>query len=213
MGARDDEQVADMEQPEAEKTTAQVTEEPEEEVTALLKELEESKEKQAEYLDGWQRSRAELANARKRFQREQEQAYANARADVLVRLLPIVDDLERALDAVPPDQANCDWLEGMKLVLHKFNVMLKQEGVERIEAVGQQFDPYYHQAVTHEPSETVPEGHVIQEVQKGYKVDDRVLRPSIVRVSSGPLVEPEAEAAQDSLGAEKAVDEEQHPPD
>jgi molecular chaperone GrpE len=209
MGVQDDEQVPDVEQPEVEGTTEQVTEEPEDEVASLLQELEDSRCKQAEYLDGWQRSRAELANARRRFQREQEQAYANARTDVLVRLLPVVDDLERAFDAVPRDQADKDWLEGVKLVLHKFKVVLKQEGVEPIEAVGHEFNPYYHQAVTHEPSETVPEGHVIQEVQKGYRVDDRVLRPSIVRVSSGPLVEPEAGAAEDSPGEGSAVEEEQ----
>jgi molecular chaperone GrpE len=205
MEVRDDDQVLDMEQAEAEpeEPVEQVTEEPEDEVTALLQELEESKEKQAEYLDGWQRARAELANARKRFQREQQQAYTNAKADVLVRLLPIMDDLERAFGAVPEDLSDAGWIEGIKLVLRKFDQLLKQEGVAPIEAAGQEFDPYYHQAVTHEPSETVPSGHVIEEIQKGYKVDDRVLRPSIVRVSSGPLAEPEAEAAEKPTGEEE----------
>ena len=205
MEVRDDDQVLDMEQAEAEpeEPVEQVTEEPEDEVTALLQELEESKEKQAEYLDGWQRARAELANARKRFQREQQQAYTNAKADVLVRLLPIMDDLERAFGAVPEDLSDAGWIEGIKLVLRKFDQLLKQEGVAPIEAAGQEFDPYYHQAVTHEPSETVTSGHVIEEIQKGYKVDDRVLRPSIVRVSSGPLAEPEAEAAEKPTGEEE----------
>jgi molecular chaperone GrpE len=202
MGVRDDDQVLDVEEAEAEpgEPVEQATEEPEDEVTALLQELEESKEKQAEYLDGWQRARAELANARKRFQREQQQAYTNAKADVLVRLLPIMDDLERAFGAVPQDLLDAGWIEGIKLVLRKFEQLLKQEGVAPIEAADQEFDPYYHQAVTHEPSETVPSGHVIEEIQKGYKVDDRVLRPSVVRVSSGPLAEPEAEGAEESAG-------------
>ncbi|MCL7452304.1 MAG: nucleotide exchange factor GrpE [Anaerolineae bacterium] len=207
MGVRDD-KVREMEQSqaEAEGTAEQVIDEPEDEVTALLQELEESKEKQAEYLDGWQRARAELANARKRFQREQEQAYRNAKADVLVRLLPIMDDLERAFEAIPEDELQTNWIEGMKLVLRKFEMLLKQEGVAPIEAAGQEFDPYYHQAVTHETSGTVPDGHVIEEVQKGYKVDDRVLRPSIVRVSSGPLVEPEADK-EGAPGEEPAIEE------
>lgn len=211
MGARDDDQVLEIEQAEdqSEEPIEQATEEPEDEVTALLQELEESKEKQAEYLDGWQRARAELANARKRFQREQQQAYTNARADVLVRLLPIMDDLERAFASVPQDLSDAGWIEGIKLVLRKFEGLLKQEGVAPIEAAGQEFDPYYHQAVTHEPSENVPSGHVIEEIQKGYQIDDRVLRPSVVRVSSGPLAEPGAEAPEGSPGEETGDQEEQ----
>jgi molecular chaperone GrpE len=211
MEARDEDQVLDMEQAQAEpeEPTEQVTEESEDQLTALLQELEESKEKQAEYLDGWQRARAELANARKRFQREQQQSYTNAKADVLVRLLPIMDDLERAFDAVPQDLSDAGWIGGIKLVLRKFEQLLKQEGVTAIEATGQEFDPYYHQAVTHEPSETVPSGHVIEEIQKGYKVDDRVLRPSIVRVSSGPLADPEAQTAEESTRKEESAEEEQ----
>jgi molecular chaperone GrpE len=166
---------------------AEREEEAVDEVSALLEELEEAKRKEAEYLDGWQRARAELANARKRFQREQEQAYAGARADVLVRMLPVVDDFERAFATLPEEMEEEEkaWLGGVRLIWRKFQALLQQEGVSTIEAVGQEFDPYLHQAVTHEPSETVPEGHVIDEMQRGYQMDGRVLRPSIVRVSSG----------------------------
>lgn len=163
-------------------------------VAALLEELEEAKRKEAEYLDGWQRARAELANARKRFQREQEQAYAGARADVLARVLPVVDDFDRAFVTLPEEVGEDEkaWLGGLRLIWRKLQALLEQEGVSPIEAAGQEFDPYLHQAVTHEPSETVPEGHVIDEMQKGYQMDGRVLRPSIVRVSSGPPEPPEA---------------------
>lgn len=167
-------------------------------VSALLQELEEAKKKEAEYLDGWQRARAELANARKRFQREQEQAYANARADLLGRVLPIVDDFERAFATLPAEAEEEPWLGGVRLIWRKFQTLLQQEGVTAIEAAGQEFDPYLHQAVTHEPSQTVPEGHVIDEMQKGYQMDGRVLRPSIVRVSSGA---PQAEAAEEPAEA------------
>lgn len=160
---------------------------------ALRKELEEARAKEAEYLDGWQRARAELSNARKRFQREQQQAYANAKADLLVRLLPIVDDFERAFETLPDDLSSHKWVEGIKLVQHKAQGLLEQEGVAPIEAAGQQFDPFRHQAVTHEPSDEVPEGHVIAEMQRGYSMGDRVLRPCMVRVSAGPPVEPEPE--------------------
>jgi len=157
------------------------------ELTKLRQELEEAHAQEAEYLDGWQRARAELANARKRFQREQEQAYTNAKAGIFAYLLPVIEDFERAFDTVPEEVADLPWLEGMRLVQRKFQRLLEQEGVETIEATGQEFDPFFHEAVTHEPSETVAAGHVIGELQRGYKMGDRVLRPSMVRVSAGSL--------------------------
>jgi molecular chaperone GrpE len=176
---------------EAEISTAEEPEEPLDELETLRLALEEAKAQEAEYLDGWQRARAELANARKRFQRDREQAYGNAKADILVRLLPIVDDFERAFATLPDDLAGQTWLEGIRLIQQKFTKLLEQEGVTPIEAEGEAFDPFVHEAVTHEPSQAVPEGHIIAEVQRGYKVGDRVLRPCAVRVSSGPLAEPE----------------------
>jgi molecular chaperone GrpE len=166
----------------------------------LHRQLEEAKAKEIEYLDGWQRARAELSNARKRFQREQEQAYSNAKADLLARLLPIVDDFERAFESLPENPASPTWVEGVSLVLHKLQVLLAQEGVTGIEAAGQSFDPFRHQAVTHELSDTVPEGQVIGELQKGYMFGERVLRPSVVRVSSGPPSEPEPAPETESAG-------------
>jgi molecular chaperone GrpE len=182
-----------------EETLAQVLEqggeeEAVDEAASLRQQLEEARAKEAEYLDGWQRARAELANARKRFQREQEQAYASARADLLTRLLPIVDDFARAFQTLPDNPSSAAWTEGIELIYRKFLLLLEQEGVEPIEAAGQAFDPFLHQAVTHEPSADVLDGHVIAEMQKGYRVGDRVLRPSVVRVSSGPP-EPEPDSA------------------
>ena len=185
-----------------------------EELDVLRQELEEAREKEAEYLDGWQRARAELSNARKRFQREQQRAYANAKADLLVRMLPIIDDFERAFETLPEDLASDAWVEGVKLVQYKALGLLEQEGVAPIDAVGQDFDPSLHQAVTHEPSEEVPEGHVIAEMQRGYTIGDRVLRPCMVRVSAGsppepePVEEPDPEEQTDSAGGEPASTEE-----
>jgi molecular chaperone GrpE len=185
-----------------------------EELDALRQELEGVRAKEAEYLDGWQRARAELSNARKRFQREQQRAYANAKADLLVRLLPIIDDFERAFETLPEDLSSDTWVEGVKLVQHKALGLLEQEGVVPIDAVGQEFDPSLHQAVTHEPSEEVPEGHVIAEMQRGYTIGDRVLRPCMVRVSAGsppepePVEEPDPEEQTDSAEEEPASTEE-----
>ena len=152
---------------------------------ALRQELEATKAREAEYLDGWQRSRAELANARKRFQREQEQAYSGAQADLLIRMLPVVDDLERALETLPRNLSGLTWIQGIILIQRKLQLILEQAGVAAIEAAGKEFDPFLHEAVTHEPSDTVPAGQIISELQRGYRMGDRILRPSMVRVSSG----------------------------
>jgi len=184
------------------------------ELEALRRELEDAHAKEAEYLDGWQRARAELANARKRFQREQQQSYSNAKADVLVRLLPIIDDFERALETLPEDLQDHRWVEGIKLIQCKAQGLLEQEGVTPIDAVSQEFDPLLHQAVTHEPCDDVPEGHVIGQMQRGYRLGDRVLRPCMARVSAGPPPEPQLEEGasaeeQSSDAEEKAASAEQ----
>ena len=177
------------------------------ELAALRQDLEQTKAKEAEYLDGWQRARAELSNARKRFQRDQEQAYANATAQVMTRLLPIVDDLERAFSTLPHNLSGLTWIGGILLIQRKLELLLEQEGVVPIEAVGQPFDPFAHEAVTHEPSDTVAEGLVISELQKGYKMGDRVLRPAMVRVSSGPASQPQAESKPVEAPTQEPADE------
>lgn len=162
-------------------------------LTQLRKELEEVCAREAQYLDGWQRARAELDNARKRFRREQEQVWAAALADTLARVLPVLDDMERAIETLPEDLSDHPWVEGVALIRRKLDQLLMQAGVEPVETEGQEFDPFTHQAVTHEPSDTVQAGHIIAELQKGYRMGDRILRPSMVRVSSGPAGEPEQE--------------------
>lgn len=165
------------------------------ELEQLRQRLEEATAREAENLDGWQRARAELDNARKRFRREQEQTWTVAQADTLARVLPVVDDMERATETLPAELADHPWIEGILLIQRKLGQLLVQAGVEPVEAEGQEFDPFAHQAVTHEPSEDVPAGHVIAELQKGYRIGDRILRHSMVRVSSGPpqYLEPEPE--------------------
>lgn len=162
------------------------------ELTALKQQLEETRARETEYLDGWRRARAELANARKRFEREQEQAYTNAKAYLLTRLLPIADDFERAFATLPDNLLGLTWIEGVLLIQRKLQLLLEQEGVTPIQAEGQPFDPLLHQAVTHEPSDSVPEGHIIGELQRGYRLGEQVLRPTMVRVSSGSPPAPAA---------------------
>jgi len=149
----------------------------------LRKELAALQAKSAEYLDGWQRARAELANYRKRVEREQAEFSKYANGTLITRLLPILDDLQRAFQTLPADLRGLTWVEGIALIERKLNAILESEGLSVIEAVGQHFDPTIHQAVLQEETDQHEDGVVIAEFQKGYKLYDRVLRPSYVKVA------------------------------
>jgi len=151
-----------------------------EEFDALKKQLEELQVQAAEYKDGWQRAVADFQNYRKRVERENGEVYQNAVAGIIKRYLPILDDLERALAARPADMA---WVEGIELIYRKLQVILEAEGVKRIEAEGQVFDPNLHEAISQEPAEGHESGQVIAVVQNGYKLGERVIRPAMVRVA------------------------------
>jgi molecular chaperone GrpE len=138
----------------------------------------------AEYLEGWQRARAEFANARKRMERDRSEARRNATIDVVSGLLPILDDFERALDTVPGEIATNNWFEGVALVHRKLRSILESVDIERIEAVGQPFDPNVHEAVLQEESDEHESGTVIKELQTGYRLNDRVIRPAMVVVAA-----------------------------
>ena len=154
---------------------------------ATRNELEALKAKSAEYLEGWQRARAEFANYKRRVEKEQGEAYQNATARVISRFLDVNDDFDRALKEKPGDltdpEAMARWATGMELIQRKLHNLLEAEGVERLEAEGQPFDPQRHEAVTQEDSETHEPGQIIGVVRQGYKLGDRVIRPAMVRVA------------------------------
>lgn len=153
------------------------------ELTALKKEFEALQAKSEEYLDGWQRERAEFANYRKRMEREREQMRENLTGDLIRRYLEVLDDLERALKNRPKDDEGAAWAEGIELIYRKLAGILESEGVELLEAEGQPFDPNLHEAISQEPSDDHESGHVIEVVKNGYRLGDRVLRPAMVRVA------------------------------
>jgi molecular chaperone GrpE len=162
----------------------EAVEEAERELT-LEEQLAEAQAEAARNLEGWQRTQAEFANARKRLERQRAEAYSNANADLATRLLPVVDDFERALDNAPAGVGVEDngWVSGVELVYRKLHSILESMGVIRIEAVGQQFDPNLHEALGQEASGQYESGIVTREMQKGYRLGDRVIRPSLVYVS------------------------------
>ncbi len=150
------------------------------ELEALMKRLEEAEAKVAEHLDGWQRAQAEFINYKNRVQRDQEMMRITMKGDIIRKYLPVLDDLERALQNHPAGDA---WVGGIELIARKLQSILESEGVKRIEAEGQPFDPIFHEAISHEPSDGVESGHIIAVVQNGYMFGERVIRPALVRVA------------------------------
>lgn len=147
---------------------------------ALIQQLKEAEAKIVEYKDGWARSQAEFQNFRKRVERDNESFKVSTKGDIIKKVLPVLDDLERALHNRPADNG---WADGIELVVRKFQNILDMEGVKKIEAKGAAFDPNFHEAISHEPSEEVESGHVIEVIQNGYVIGERVIRPALVRVA------------------------------
>jgi molecular chaperone GrpE len=137
-----------------------------------------------EYYDLLLRKTAEFDNYRKRVERERQAQAESAAAGVLRELLPLVDDLERALKAESGEGTD-SYRRGVELILKRLEDTLKRRGVTPIEALGADFDPNYHQAVVHEPAEGRRDGEVIEEFSRGYMLGDRLLRPSMVKVAKG----------------------------
>ena len=188
-----EEKLNQSEQQEVEQTEAEVFEEAAEELIeaevltdeeeALTNELEEWQSKASEYLDGWQRSRADFANYKKRVERDQAQVSQNATANVIKRFLEVMDDLELALKNRPQDGDGVAWSDGVELVYRKFTSILEAEGVTPMQAEGQYFDPNLHEAITNEDNSDYESGQIIEVLKQGYLIADRVLRPAMVRVA------------------------------
>lgn len=149
----------------------------------LLAELEAERVRSADFLEQAQRSRAELVNYRRRTEQEIEQIRQHAGERLITRLLPVIDDFHRALDAVPDDERENSWLQGVLLIERKLWSIMESEGVRPIEALGKRFDPSLHEAVTIEDGAQGAET-VVAEFQRGYTLHDRVIRPSMVKVGN-----------------------------
>jgi len=161
------------------------TPEPESAEPPTLEEQLAAAQAEAEdYKDRWLRSQAEFANARKRMEKQRLDTYTNATVNVMDKLLPIVDDFERAMESLPAEMSESSWLEGIQLVQRKLLATLENFNVTPIEAVGQPFDPNLHEAITQEPTDEFESGVVCRVMQTGYKIGDRVIRPSLVVVAA-----------------------------
>jgi molecular chaperone GrpE len=132
------------------------------------------------------RSQADFDNYRKRSAREKEDAIKYANSSLLEKLIPIIDNFELGLAHAADNAGNSPILAGMSMVAKQLTDFLADAGATPIDATGQPFDPNLHEAIAHEQSATVPEGKVIRQVRKGFKLKDRLLRPANVIVSKGP---------------------------
>jgi len=166
-------------QPEVEAMPANA-EQVQSQIDALQNQLAQAEAKISEYKDSWARAQAEFQNYKKRVERDNELTYVSMKGDVIKKVLPVLDDLERALQNRAEGDA---WANGVELIARKLQNILENEGAKRIEAKGAAFDPNFHEAISHEPSDDVESGCVIDVVQNGYMLGERVIRPALVRVA------------------------------
>jgi molecular chaperone GrpE len=150
-----------------------------EDIETLKARLEEEKSKAESYLANWQRAAADYQNLKRRAEKEREEYGRLAAAALVISILPLLDDLERALQSVDIRLAGLTWVDGIRLIYRKFQAILEAAGVTEIKAEGETFDPNLHEAVMYGEGE---EGKVVSEVQKGYRLGERVIRPAMVVV-------------------------------
>ena len=148
------------------------------------KALAEKDEKIAELNDRYLRLMAEYENFRKRSEKEKSDIYGYAVRDVMAKLLPVLDNIERAVAAVPEDQAEDPFAKGLEQIRKQFEKALTDAGVTVIPAKGEPFDPAFHNAVMHVEDDEIEESTVVEEFQKGYMYRDLVVRPSMVKVAN-----------------------------
>jgi molecular chaperone GrpE len=151
-------------------------------IETLKKLLAETQAKAEANLAGWQRAQADFINYKRRSEQEREELAQLANSVLILSLLPVLDDFERAFVSIPPKLEKMSWMDGIKLVERKLWASLEAQGLSPIKALGEPFDPNLHEAVRQDKGK---EGIVIEEVQKGYKLYDRVIRPAMVVVGNG----------------------------
>jgi len=153
-----------------------------EDIETLKKMLAEQTEKAESYLANWQRAQADLINYKRHSEQEKQEISQFANSILILNLLPILDDLERAFNSTPPELTSFAWVDGIRLIDRKLRASLEAQGLSQIKALGEAFDPHLHEAVRQDKG---TEGIVVEEVQKGYNFRDRVIRPSKVVVGNG----------------------------
>jgi len=151
--------------------------------TNMEKEIEELIKEKDSYYSMAQRSQADLVNYKKRASEEKEEIRKSTNFYLILKILPIIDDLDRAISIIPNDSIKSSWGEGLMLVQRNFNSTLESLGVKKIDAKGQKFDPREHEAILYEEIENLSEGIIVNVIREGYKFKDQIIRPAQVTVS------------------------------
>ena len=163
----------------------------------IEEQLAEALREKAQFRAIAQRSQADLANYKRRAAEEVVEARRSASTGLLLKVLSVVDDMERALAHVPESAVAPGWLDGLRLVQRNLSNLLDSEGVTAIEAQGRPFEPWEHDAVLYEETPDCAEGTVVRVIREGYRLRDRVLRPAQVAVAKAPEREPETDSKQE----------------
>lgn len=178
----EEEQASETPDAEAKEQEAGIQTEPVEDVTALKARLAELESTADQYLNSWKRSQADFINYKRRVEQERAEVARLANAALIINVLPVLDDLERALYGLDVRLAGLTWVDGIRLIYRKLQLVLENSGVTEVKADGEPFDPTVHEAITEAEGE---EGKVLATVQKGYKLGERVIRPALVVVGRG----------------------------
>ncbi len=154
-------------------------------IEALTAERDAARATGDEYLTALQRERAEFQNYKRRTAEERMRDLGLAAEDLIRKVLTLADDFDRAIDARPPEIADHPWFEGIAAIDRKLRQLLESEGVTTIDATaGRPFDPHEHEAIANVPDPNRAEGEIVEEVRRGYRLRDRVIRPALVAVAS-----------------------------
>ena len=160
-------------------------------IESLKGELSEAKSQSDEYLTALQRERAEFLNYKRRTAEERERDLGLAAEGLIRKVLALADDFDRAIEARPDSIATDPWFEGVAAIDRKLRTLLESEGVSPIDAApGTPFDPRQHDAIANVPGTGRPEGEIVEQVRRGYRLRDRVLRPALVAVAAAPEATP-----------------------
>ncbi|MBV9790155.1 MAG: nucleotide exchange factor GrpE [Chloroflexi bacterium] len=148
----------------------------------LQSRLQQLEQESSSYKDQYLRTAADLKNFKRRTEEERGTLIRNATAGLIMKILPILDDFDLAMQHVPAEVAETSWFNGLQGMQRKLQMVLEGEGVKPIEALGEPFNPHFHDAVMHEDAGPEQAGKVTADLRRGYMLHDRVLRPSMVKV-------------------------------
>jgi molecular chaperone GrpE len=155
---------------------------------------EEFKKKVKELEDGWQRTQADFENYRKRVESQRADLIQYANQELILKIVPVLENFRRAAEHIPQCRPSLNqeeitkissWIEGIKSIEKQIESILADEGVEKIATTGKKFDPYFHEAVAYEEHSNQEEGMIVNELEAGYQMRDKVIKPAKVRVSKG----------------------------